>query len=220
MHRLIVKLALITVILFSCGGGDNGDDSSNENNSSNNNNTGENNQTLSDPNENNNSINLDSNTDDSDTPIEEPEPLIDDFNDVVLSEDPLITNIDTSEIIDAESLYSGKDGLAILEAPENFVFDTDFELIVDIDIASRTTERAYFSLCKDFTRTDDFIKVDYDSCMIRTPLVEGRYYDQIEISYEVTELVLAVWFYDENKDPEIYIQPTINPDGDALIKFR
>ncbi|QLE86254.1 hypothetical protein FLM48_14950 [Shewanella sp. Scap07] len=69
-----------------------------------------------------------------------------------------------------------------------------FELAIDIDLGS--TERAYFSLCDQFQNQGSDYKVNYNSCLYRGALTDGKLSSAIKVANHQTELLAVLWKYD------------------------
>ena len=144
---------------------------------------------------------------------------VDEATSTTTNNDSTVTSED-STTVDVETFYEGKEGTAILQVPDGMTFDSDFDLTVDVDISSRTVDRAFLSICKNFEDNEGTITVDYESCLVRTSLNNGVYSDVLDISNEIDELAFAIWFYSEGTEPEITIQSTTNTEGLSLITYR
>lgn len=93
---------------------------------------------------------------------------------------------------------------AFLTASEEFEFSSNFAMGLDVDI--NTQERAFFQVCTSFEGDQlGSIEIDYDSCVIRTPLKEGKYQGDIPVTNDKNQLVAEIWFYSETAQPQQYL---------------
>ena len=103
----------------------------------------------------------------------------------------------------------------LIVAPENKL-DSIYMLNIDIDLSLE--QRAYFSLCDDFSPQQDSYTVNYDSCLFRGPLDQGYLNTDIKTANHQTSLIGVVWFYD-GQDPVYQTwQPTNS--GAPIFKMR
>ncbi|MBR9727568.1 hypothetical protein ACFOD0_04520 [Shewanella intestini] len=96
----------------------------------------------------------------------------------------------------------------LVVAPE-FEMQAVFDLAVNVELSS--TERGYFSLCDDFTQGAQ-IEVNYDSCLLRGPLTEGKLDEVLTVANHQHSLMAVIWFYDGSA-PQ-YTQWQYDPSAD------
>ncbi len=69
-----------------------------------------------------------------------------------------------------------------------------FELTIAIDIDSQ--KRAYFSLCDEFSGSNNDYRVNFESCQYRGPTVNGKLDTDLKIANHNGQLIAVLWFYD------------------------
>ena len=93
-----------------------------------------------------------------------------------------------------------------LVSNSNFNFSSSYKLDVDVDISNNTKERAFLSVCSNFTEDDGEVKkIDYENCILRTGLDQGRYQGELKVTNDKVKLVSAIWFYDSVRAPIISV---------------
>lgn len=70
-----------------------------------------------------------------------------------------------------------------------------FELMVALDIHSQ--KRGYFSLCDDYSNDNNSYAVNFESCLYRGPLVNGKLDTNLKVANHNGELLAVIWFYDD-----------------------
>lgn len=89
-----------------------------------------------------------------------------------------------------------KSGTAALSVPAGFNFATNYTVTVDVDISSRTVDRAYLSLCDEYTeQNDNSFVVNYDNCSVRTALDSGVYEGSLLLANNTTRILSVIWYY-------------------------
>lgn len=83
---------------------------------------------------------------------------------------------------------------------DDLVVDADNKLqssyMLTVDVDKGTNERGYFSLCDDFKANGSGYKVNFDSCLFRGPLTEGKLSKDIKVANHESQLIAVIWFYD------------------------
>jgi len=69
-----------------------------------------------------------------------------------------------------------------------------FQLAVSIDLDS--TRRAYFSLCDEFSDSNNKYTVNFESCQYRGPTESGKLNTHLKIANHNEQLIAVLWFYD------------------------
>ena len=83
----------------------------------------------------------------------------------------------------------------------DFDFSNSRTTVIDIDVPSASTSPGLLSLCTRYTRTGDSFDIDYDSCVVQAPLVNGLYSANMNITNDINSVVSVVWFQDESIPP-------------------
>lgn len=125
-----------------------------------------------------------------------PDPVVAVVDEVVLSVAVQPIVIDTVEPeLDPDAIY---DTTAELVAAKSFLLEHEYELAVSYQSDERRS--AYLSVCTEFTEGQYGIKVNYNSCLLRTS-IEGDYAGTLKVSNDKSRLVMAIWYLDEIKKP-------------------
>lgn len=110
-----------------------------------------------------------------------------------------------------------KSGTAVISVPAGFNFSTSYTVAVDVDISNRTTDRAYLSLCDDYTQLeDDSFVVNYENCSIRTALESGVYESSLTLANNTSQMLSIIWFY-TGETPEIIEHVALNPSNANIV---
>lgn len=133
-------------------------------------------------------------SDDSSTPdpavavVEEPV--------VAVVEPPVVTNIVEP---DPNAIY---DSTAELIVSRKFLLKPEYALTVSYK--NDGDRNAYLSICTDFTDGEEGIKVNYNSCLLRTS-IESDYAGTLTVANDKNRLVMAIWYFDDMKNPRYEI---------------
>lgn len=90
---------------------------------------------------------------------------------------------------------------AELKSSADFNFDTSRAIAIDFDVAQARTSAGLMSLCTKYTETDGEYDVDYDSCTVQSPLVDGIYSGSMDVTNDISSVIGVVWFKDSDIDP-------------------
>jgi len=90
---------------------------------------------------------------------------------------------------------------ADLKSSADFDFSSSRAIAIDFDVASASTSPGLMSLCTKYTKTDDSYNVDYSSCTVQAPLVNGTYSGKMDVTNDIDSVVGVVWFKDESIPP-------------------
>jgi hypothetical protein len=119
--------------------------------------------------------------------LAEPKPVID-----ILKPDPNAIYESTAELI----------------ASKSFLIEQEYELA--ISYKNDDNRNAYLSVCTDFSEGEGGIKVNYNSCLLRTS-IESDYAGTLTVANDNERLVMAIWYFDDMKNPRYTIWEN---DGD------
>ena len=113
---------------------------------------------------------------------------------------------------DPNAIY---DTTAELIASKSFLLEQDYELNVSYN--SEGNRSAFLSVCTEFTEGQYGIKVNYNSCLLRTS-IDNDYTGRLTVANDQTRLVMAIWYLDDAKNPRYEIWEN---DGDmnSVKKF-
>jgi len=90
--------------------------------------------------------------------------------------------------------------LAKLEIDQANELRSVSELGVEV---SMETDRSFLSICLDPGEAADVNSLDYENCMIRSPLQANTNNFTVELPNHVDRLVAVIWFYETDKAPII-----------------
>lgn len=121
-----------------------------------------------------------------DTPVVEPEVM----------EEPVVQDI---TMPDPEAIY---ETTAELVAATSFLIKPEYDLTVTY--GNKNNRNAYLSVCTEFSEENDTIKVNYDSCLLRTS-ISTDYEGKLSVANDKTRLVMAIWYLDDTKNPRYEI---------------
>ncbi|MGS0827468.1 hypothetical protein ACVBIO_16820 [Shewanella sp. 0m-8] len=88
---------------------------------------------------------------------------------------------------------------------DDLVVDADNKLesayMLTINVDKDNTQRGYFSLCDDYQILGDSYAVNFDSCLFRGPLNQGKLSKEVKVANHESQLIAVIWFY-EGQDPQ------------------
>lgn len=87
---------------------------------------------------------------------------------------------------------------ADLRASADFNFSTSRSIAIDFDVPQARTVSGLMSLCTQYTKIAGKYDIDYDSCTVQSPLVNGAYSGKMDVTNDINSVVGVVWF----KDPD------------------
>ncbi|QQX81652.1 hypothetical protein JK628_07380 [Shewanella sp. KX20019] len=102
---------------------------------------------------------------------------------------------------------------------DDLVVDADnalqssYMLRIAVDMSSQ--RRGYFSLCDDYTTLGGAYAVNFDSCLFRGPLNEGKLSKELKIANHESQLIAVIWFY-EGQTPQ-YLEWSYMTDNEEQI---
>ena len=73
-------------------------------------------------------------------------------------------------------------------------FNFDSTSTFHLDVLMQKPEKSYLSLCHSQANNRD--KIDYENCMVRVRVDDGRYSEQFKLPPHFEQLHLAIWFLD------------------------
>jgi hypothetical protein len=126
----------------------------------------------------------------------------------VVVEEVAVTVIEaTAEVVvvepelepDPDAIY---DTTAELIAAKSFLLEPEYELTVSYQ--NQDTRSVYLSVCTEFTEGQNGIKVNYNSCLLRTS-IDNDYAGKLMVANDQNRLVMAIWYLDDTKNPRYEI---------------
>ena len=127
-------------------------------------------------------------------------------------EEPVVV-VETELEPDPNAIY---DTTAELVAAKSFLLEQEYELAVSYHNVDNRS--AYVSVCTDFVEGQNGIKVNYNSCMLRTS-INGAYSGTLTVANDQNRLVMAIWYLDDTKNPRYEIWDN-DTDTDEVRKFE
>ncbi|NQZ20904.1 MAG: hypothetical protein HRT53_02515 [Colwellia sp.] len=119
---------------------------------------------------------------------------------------------DDEEEIDPNAVYATT---AELKATKSFLLKQEYELTVSYKNASN--RNAYLSVCTEFTEGEYGIKVNYNTCLLRTS-IDKSYTGSLIVANDKNRLVMAIWYFDDVKSPRYEVWEN-NSDAEGERKF-
>jgi hypothetical protein len=96
-----------------------------------------------------------------------------------------------------EATAPALEGTADLRSSADFDFSSTRAIAIDFDVAAATTAPGMLSLCTKYTKSGEVFDIDYDSCAVQTPIINGVYNSKMDITNDINSVVGVVWFSDE-----------------------
>lgn len=90
---------------------------------------------------------------------------------------------------------------AALKSSADFNFETSRAIAIDFNVAAASNSPGLMSLCTKYTKSNDNYDVDYSSCTVQAPLVNGSYNGKMDVTNDVSSVIGVVWFKDEAIPP-------------------
>lgn len=110
-----------------------------------------------------------------------------------------VTGFDIETLPDVNAVY---DSTKDLVSAKSFEIASEYELMINYKNESELS--AYLSVCTDFTLQEEEVRVDYNSCLLRTS-VETQYEATLTIPNDKKSVVMAIWYMDDIKNPHYAI---------------
>ena len=83
---------------------------------------------------------------------------------------------------------------------DDLVVDADNKLqsayTLTVDVNKGNSNRGYFSLCDDYQANGADYDVNFNSCLFRGPLAEGKLSKDVKVANHESQLIAVIWFYD------------------------
>ncbi|ACJ28195.1 Lipoprotein, putative [Shewanella piezotolerans WP3] len=102
---------------------------------------------------------------------------------------------------------------------DDLVVDADNALeasyLLTINVEKSSQSRGYFSLCDDYTAQGGSYNINFDSCLFRGPLSDGKLSKELKIANHESQLIAVIWFY-EGQNPQ-YVEWSYMADSESQI---
>ena len=80
------------------------------------------------------------------------------------------------------------------------VYDVD----VDVDISAISTEKAFISICDNGAAKGDLTKLDFNMCLLKSSLVDGKGEFDLRVANHCDELIAVIWIMEKDRAPLTY----------------
>ena len=114
----------------------------------------------------------------------------------------------------ATALSTSLDDLVV--APSNNL-EATFALTIDIELDH--SKRGYVSLCDQYHPAENGFSVNFESCLLRGPLVAGQLKESLQVANHVRELMAVIWFYD-GSDPVYHLWQHVSVDTAQELRIN
>jgi hypothetical protein len=125
----------------------------------------------------------------------------------------VITEVVEEVLPDPDAIY---ESTADLVVATSFLLEPEYQLAVSYNNAEK--REVYLSICSDFAESDAGMKVDYNSCLLRTAIKEN-FSSTIAVANDKLSLVMAIWYFDDMNNPRFEVWENDGGDQSAL-KFE
>lgn len=78
-----------------------------------------------------------------------------------------------------------------------------YKLHLAVDISSNSKGRAYISICENNDPQVDITAINYQDCLLGSPLAQGKLAVELTLANHVQELIAVIWFTDITQSPVI-----------------
>lgn len=125
---------------------------------------------------------------------------------------PAVTAPDVPAVTDIVEVVTEAD----IEPDPNAIYESTAELVVSksflieqayelaVSYQNDDERRTYLSVCTEFTEGEDGIKVDYNSCLLRTS-IESDFDGTLTVANDKNRLVMAIWYLDDMENPRFEV---------------
>lgn len=79
-----------------------------------------------------------------------------------------------------------------------------YEVEVDVDISAISTEKAFISICDNSLANGDLTKLDFNMCLVKSSLVEGKGHFDLRVANHCDELIAVIWIMEKGRAPLTY----------------
>ncbi|MBA5763727.1 hypothetical protein H2O73_15290 [Vibrio sp. 404] len=79
-----------------------------------------------------------------------------------------------------------------------------YQVNIDVDISARSTAKAYISVCDNADAQGDLSQLDFDECLLKGSLDEGRGEFELRVPNHTEELIAVIWIMENDQDPLVY----------------
>ncbi|EGU37110.1 hypothetical protein VIBRN418_13336 [Vibrio sp. N418] len=79
-----------------------------------------------------------------------------------------------------------------------------YEVDVNVDISAISTEKAFISICDNGTAKGDLTKLDFNMCLLKSSLVDGKGEFDLRVANHCDELIAVIWIMEKDRAPLTY----------------
>ncbi|EGU47216.1 putative lipoprotein [Vibrio ichthyoenteri ATCC 700023] len=79
-----------------------------------------------------------------------------------------------------------------------------YQVEVDVDISAISTEKAFISICDNTAANGDLAKLDFDMCLLKSSLVDGKGSFELRVANHCDELIAVIWIMEKGRAPLTY----------------
>lgn len=88
-------------------------------------------------------------------------------------------------------------------AAEN-TLESVYDVDVDVDISALSTQKAFISICDNTAAEGDLTQLDFDKCLIKSSLDEGKGRFDLRVANHCDELIAVIWIMEKDRAPLSY----------------
>ncbi|MCY9804252.1 hypothetical protein OTK51_12520 [Vibrio scophthalmi] len=79
-----------------------------------------------------------------------------------------------------------------------------YEVDVNVDISAISTEKAFISICDNGAAKGDLTKLDFNMCLLKSSLVDGKGEFDLRVANHCDELIAVIWIMEKDRAPLTY----------------
>ena len=79
-----------------------------------------------------------------------------------------------------------------------------YDVEVNVDISAISTEKAFISICDNGAAKGDLTKLDFNMCLLKSSLVDGKGEFDLRVANHCDELIAVIWIMEKDRAPITY----------------
>lgn len=79
-----------------------------------------------------------------------------------------------------------------------------YDVEVNVDISAISTEKAFISICDNGAAKGDLTKLDFNMCLLKSSLVDGKGEFDLRVANHCDELIAVIWIMEKDRAPLTY----------------
>ncbi|WP_260259494.1 hypothetical protein [Vibrio intestinalis] len=87
--------------------------------------------------------------------------------------------------------------------PDNKL-ESVYQVDIDVDISATSTQRAFISVCDNSDAKGDISQVDFDMCLLKSSLTQGKGSFDLRVANHCEELIAVIWIMEQGRQPMTY----------------